>query len=367
MKKMLTTLFIVFSNIAVSGISEFNNAVKVGDYVNAAKQTSAIWKDYDKSSEAAALIAREFAFVNLMAGRDKDAKKFVDEVRNNKNISEKDTQPAVTTVLSSLIEFKIDSDKETTKNLEDALRNRLELTGLDNITVYAVEHLYITSWQAGKWRNVRDQTEIAMDYFSKNGEVVRPRYLSAKVLNAASSYLSGDYRSYDKMVDAHNEIVEDINATARSNDQDELVKLKWLSEAWSLAIEAAYSSYYSQTGTNIKRDIKPRDLAKIKTPMFQRKNIENGLPYCNVELDHGGLRYPSSASFRGAIGAVIVKLDFDVDGKVKDRELLASVPSQYFSDSVMSHDFELKKSDEESSECRMDLENYIFSVKFLIQ
>lgn len=360
------------SMLTQADIADFNNAMRAGDHQAASAETNSIWQGYDKTSDAAATVAREFAFVNYLAGKMDEADRFLEHFSGDTQPQLQDDQPVVTAVLSAMINYRRSPSDQSLEMLGDALTDRLELTGgVDNISLVGADLLYMSAWQQGKWEDTQEYASLGLTLFEQGGDQLLSRQYMAGVVKLAAAFLFNPRRSdtYDDMVDMHNAIVDSMDSDSNREQREELLEIKWMAQAWANSMEVLHTSYYPKTGSLIDRSIKSKELKESKYGYFKSGSTGDNQVLCDVEFNADKLRYPSLAAFKGMVGTVITKMDFDEKGQVTDADLLASVPTRYFADSVMekTDTYRLKKSDEEQQNCTLAIDNRVQVFSFMIQ
>lgn len=369
---------LVVQSSAVAGITEINAAMKKGDFKAAAAEAIVVWESYDKSNPAAPVVAREFAFVNYLAEDFSAAKTFIDNLLDpNNELSARDDQPSLSRVLADLIALRLDNGIQQRNQLMDSLKNRIAAPDSDNISLFAAEFLYKEDWRQGRWSDASASAALAAELYGRRGRSVIERKRRAELFAVVSHFLDErDGKIYDQIVDLHNTIVIDVDSMQDSGQREKLIKLKWVAQAWAYSIEAFYKSYYSQTGSQINTDLKPRELRTSEHGYFYEFSIldftksKNFRRPCEVTLDNGKLRYPSSEEFKGIVGSVIVKMDFDEKGKGSEATLLAVVPTKSFAENVLkaAPSFRLKpKRGQDMDKCSLSRKDVIVPVMFLVQ
>jgi len=364
----------VIQSSAVAGIAEFNAAVERKDFKTAAAETVVIWETYDKSKPAAPAVAREFAFVNYLAGDFSVAETFIDNLVDPGNeLSARDDQASISRVLADLIAMRLDNGIPQRNRLMDSLENRMATPGLDKISIFAAEYLYNEDWSKRRWSDASASAALAAELYGRQGNRLIVRKRRAELIGVVSGYLikrDGE-RIYDQLVDLHDSIVIDVDSTQNSAEREQLVELKWMAQAWVISIEALYRSNIPQTGSQINTKIKPRDLRRSEHGYFyELTKVPDFRPPCEATLDEGNLRYPHSAGFWGMVGSVIVKMDFDEKGKGSEATLLAAVPTQSFAKNVLkaAPSFRLKpKRGQDMDKCSLRRKDLVVPVMFYIE
>ncbi len=359
---------------AFADIKAFNAAVTSGDYRTAAGEAEEIWKTWDASDSQTAVLAREFGFAALVAGRNDLARQFGEFlVQKGATLPTPDDQPAISAVLFRIADFKLKKGEAERRALREALFARNAAVGADMTSVLSWEAIYVADWNAGDWESVETDTSGAAEFMRRSPSLL-PRRREAEIVSAAASFLRGRGRVtkgrndfYDAVADIHDAIVSDINAATTPAMRNQLFKSKWKAEAWAIAIESYLSSSYTQIGSNISAALKARPLMQPQFAQFPEDPATTQQPLCEGKFEGPKLVYPSSKEYRGLVGSVIARLETSADGKVVNAEVLAAVPLETFSDQVVrtlnSWTFKPEKGVNTSS-CRLNSRNRIFKVMF---
>lgn len=364
---------LVVQSSAVAGIAEYNAAVEKRDFKAAAAEAVVVWESYDKSKPDAPIVAREFAFANYLAEDFSAAKEIIDDLVNpNNNLSTRDDEAGLSRVLAELIALRLYNGTPQRNQLMDSLTNRIAAAELDKITLVAVEFLYNKDWSDGRWSDASASAALAAELYGRQGKSFIVRKYRAELIGVVSGFLiKRDVRKYDQLVDLHDNIVIDVDTTQDIGNREKLIELKWVAQAWVGSIEALDHSYYSQTGSQVNTEIKPRDLRTSEHGYFNEFTYTtDSRPPCIVTLDYSKLRYPHSAEFRGIVGSVIVKMDFDGKGNGSEATLLAAVPTKSFAQNVLkaAPTFRLKpKRGQDTDKCSLGRTDVIVPIMFVIQ
>ena len=376
---MVVALWVlVVQSPAVAGIAEFNAAVQKKDFKAAAAEATVVWESYDKSDPAAPAVAREFAFVSYLAGDFSAAKKIIDDlVESDSAMSTRDEQASLSRVLADLIALRLDKGTRQRNQLMESLKIRIATAGFDNMTLIAAEFLYGEDWSQGRWSDASASSALAVQLCGLQGRNLIVHKRRAELIRVASGFLvNRDGKMYDQMVDLHDAIVIDVDSMQDSGQREKLIRLKWVAHAWANSIVALFQSYYSQTGSQINTEIKPRALRQSEYGHFYEfskteiTGIKDFRPLCDVTFDNGKLRYPHSEEFRGTVGSVIVKMNFDEKGKGSEATLLAVVPTSHFAENVLkaAPSFRLKpKRGQDLDKCRLGRNDVIVPIIFIVQ
>lgn len=362
---------------ASAGVPEFNEAMRRGDIKAASAEAVEIWKTWDTSNPDTALMAREFGFVSMMAGNYEAARDFGRFLaEQGPTLPTPDAGPVTSEVLYRASAHKLEGDASSRAALVSALAARQAEPGIDLITVNAAEILYAGDWAKGEWEALAESGPIAVELLERGGQQLLARLRRAEITAAAANFLhqrrnlnNSRNDAYGMMADTHDRIAADLSADENASIRADLWPLKWEAEAWSAALASFLTSDYSGIDTLIQRKLEPRALVQ-PTVGFVREDPELApFPLCEGGWEGRRIRYPQNKAFTGTVGAVIVRIATDGEGKVTDTEVLASIPLNSFSDAVTSAVRDWRFEPERGADlrnCRLEAAGRLLRVTFFI-
>ncbi|MDP3737408.1 MAG: TonB family protein [Hyphomonadaceae bacterium] len=345
---------------AFADIAAFNAAMKAKDFKAATAAAAETWPTLDKSSEDIALIAREFGFAAHFSGDHVAAKTYA-EFAVARDTAE--SSRVVSAALLRLAEHKLDPSRATRTQLSDAMTARAAQPGLDNISYLAVDALLAYDFEKGNWKDAQQSSELAVQLTTRGGSVFLLQKRRFELYNAVADYLAQKKRdTYDDLTNLRKAMLDDIDAMPSEEAAERFVPLYWEVTAWHGSLE---SHLYSGTE---KRFIEQRrkqegqeDKAKIaagEKPTARRERLLHHHDIedpCRPKLEMKRIpQYPSSAMFRGMVGAVILQVDIDETGAVKNPKILAAAPEKFFGKAVLDNyqDMRFERSEEsKASNC----------------
>lgn len=352
---------------ASADIKAFNAAVKAGNYQQAAAEAKTVWATWDRQDRDTAIMAREFGFVSYVAGDYAAARDYGLFLKDHgATLSTPDDLPATSAVLLAAANFRLDTNATTRAALFDALKKRQAAPGLDLQTALSAEALYMSDRTRGDWNNAWEAARLAHDLLGRGGQPLLSRSLRARASYVTSGFIKGRQRQdYIEIADAHDAVVDALDKTTNAADRAELIRLKFSLQAWAYSVQN-YFEVSQQTGSNIPRQVRDRDLKEPAAALFPESTPEAML--CKREFDKGSLRYPASELYKGLIGTVIVKLDIDREGRISNPEVLAAAPDAGFADAILKtiHTARFKKARDAKPGCIMETKSYPMSVVFSI-
>lgn len=357
------------ASAAFADIKTFNAAVKVGDYKKAAVEAKDAWATWDKADPDTAVVAREFGFASYVAGDFAAARDYGQFLKDNgAKLPTPDDQPETSRVLLAAANYRLGAADVTRNALFDALKAREAAAGLDSMSLLAAEALYRGDWASGVWSRAGESGALAYRLIGRGGESLAPRALEARASSAAAGFLGGrDKGDYDVIMDTHDAIIDAIDTATDPKRREALVTLSFTVQAWGHSIWTYFSSA-EQIGSNIPVKAKQRPFREPKYAYFPAEIPSAALNACPVDLDTSALRYPSSASFKGMVGTVIMKFDLDSEGRVTKSEVLSAVPARYFADEITkaAPRMRAKPLKDAPAGCKIERTNWIFTFLFRI-
>lgn len=372
-------LLLVTSTTGVfAGVKEFNAAMAKGDFAAAAKETESVWTAFDKSKSAATTLAREFAYVNFMAGDFVQAKVFIDQLVDAKNkLTTPDDQPDISQLLAAAISYRLDNSSEHREKLVQTLKTRMLHEDTDVISIMVSEFLYQDGWSRQDWPAVAETAPLAADIVSRVGPEALERMRRAEVAGAVAGYLGNreDVKQYEAMVKLHNEIVADADKIQDDSDRVGVTQLKWRLQTWIANADALYTQFdYKMENPPVS--FRSHSLMSSENGYFfeavdatQNEGSEN-LPVCEYFLDTRKVFFPQSNDYQGQVGTVLFKMDVDKKGKVSNALALSSVPEDRYSMMMgfSSNSIKMKRKKGDSKKtCRLDQKNVVVPVSFEIK
>jgi TonB family protein len=366
-------LAILVAAPAFADIAAFNAAVRAGDYKAAAAETATIWSTFDKTSPDAAAVAREFGFANLVAGNYSAARDFGRFLKDEgAGLAQSDDLKATSAVLLAMAEFRLKPQGAQRDALAEALQDRARQPGVDNITILAADALYHGDWSRMDWKKTEDSTAVAADLFGRGQGQLKAKKDEALLIGATAQFMDQPIdKDYYGLVDVHNAIIDDIDAaTGNPALRQTLIGLKFQAEAW---VEASWAYFYSSRTTvgslTASRVPEQRELKEPQQGLFVIDGPADPRPICKHTVEASKLHYPQSKSWRGAAGAVVIRLDFDEKGAEKSVEVLAAVPAREFADTVVraARTFRLQPSSgQDMSKCRLNAQGVVYRTVFIV-
>jgi hypothetical protein len=357
---------LILATPSFADMKSFNAAVKAGDYKTAAAEAKTVWASWDKTRDDTATVAREFGFAAYVAGDYAAARDFGQFLKDSgAGLAKPDDQPATSAVLLAAANYRLAANDATRQALVAALKAREAAPGLDNVSVLASESLYRADWANTAWDKAVESAGLAMRLLGRGGAQLAHRAMEARATAAAAGFLFGrDRNDYEQLADAHDAIIDAIDAATDPNKRAALVPLKFQTEAWTLAVHSFFDSS-EKIGSNIRKDLKWRELKVAKAPLLEAD--DSTWPRC-TKVDVGRLQYPGSAMFSGLSGAVIMSLSFNGRGELSEWRVLGAVPERHFAEAIekAAPNFRLSRDNKDPVGCRLEVKNLVFRFIFRI-
>ena len=166
---VLAAALAMLAPAASADIRAFNAAVTAGDYRAASAAAAETWPALDKAAPDIAVVAREFAWVSMLAGDPGKAQAYTSFlIARASTLGPGDPSQITWRVLDAWAAFAVRPASDTRKALADALTVRAAITGKDLISLRAAQALFQDEWDRGLWRDAAAIAEsgahIARDF-----------------------------------------------------------------------------------------------------------------------------------------------------------------------------------------------------------
>ena len=336
---------------ASAGIREYNAAVKAGDYAMAAAEAESIWAVLDKTLPEAVATAREFAWTSMLAGEPAKAMVYARWlVEEGAKAPTPDDDPLLSKILLLWSGLGNEPSKDQRAELSTTLSSwsAANTTLPSRVAAVAAAQLYGKAWQAGDWKDAERDAVIAERLAGRlgaEGLVIEQR---AMLDGAAANFM--DTRKADgymRIADGWEKLVARIGPPrpGKGLDLGNLEPVYWRGLAWMTAMSAYFrvgndarlsGPAYKRQGELIEARSKTIQGRCGAAPCAPAPLPPGQLPQCNATWKQSPpLRYPSTAVWKGMVGATILRLTVDDAGKVTDLKVLAAVPSETFPEPTM--------------------------------
>ena len=336
---------------ASAGIRAYNAAVNAGDYATAAAEAESIWSKFDKTLPETVATAREFAWTSMLADQPAKAQIYARWlVEEGANAPTPDDDPLMSKILLLWSEL----GKEPSRDQRAVLSTTLSSWSAANTSVpsrvaaVAAAQLYGKAWQAGSWKDAERDAKIAETLAGRlgaEGFVIEQR---AILDGAAANFMDTKKADgYMRIADGWEKLVARIGPPrpGKGLDLGNLEPLYWRGMAWMTAMSAYFrvgndrisaSQAYMRQGDLIEARSKTIQGRCGASPCAPVPLPPGQLPQCIGTWNQSPpLNYPSTARFKGMLGATILNLTVDDAGKVTDVKVLAAVPSETFPEPTM--------------------------------
>ncbi len=364
---------------ANAGVEAFNAAVARGDLGAATDAAVAAWPTVAGDTVNAPRLAREFGFAAYRAGRMEVAQRFAGFLAGPTGEPPTfDDEPAMSRVLVQLVAWKSQPDAGGSTALLDTLDARVAADATaDAISMQAARELLSDAWGRGAWRDADRAAGLLARLAGRAGAASLPLQRQAEIRQIAARFMDDrSVRQSDAMADLHERIVTDIERAGDPASCDRLQSIRYQAVAWISAINA-YLASDSQSGPKVTRTPAdtaqrppslPRELREPRTADLQGPSAVPALPRCRGGMNRvPKLQYPRDERYRGIVGAVVVSVALDEDGKVQQSRVLASVPGDAFDSNVLQAVRQWRfvvAEDEDRTRCRVADDAYILNVVF---
>lgn len=367
------------AGFAATAVEAFNTAVQRGDLGAATDAAVAAWPAVAGDAVNAPRLAREFGFAAYRAGRMEVAQKFAGFLAGPTGAPPTfDDEPAVSRVLVQLIAWKSQPDAGGATALLDTLDARVAADATaDAISIQAARELLTDAWSRGAWRDADRAAGLLARLAGRAGATSLPLQRQAEIRQIAARFMDDrSRRQADAMADLHERIVTDIERAGDAASRDRLQSVRYQAVAWISAIDA-YLASDSQPESKVTRTPAdagprppslPRELREPRTADLQGPSAVPVLPRCRGGMNRvPKLQYPRDERYRGIVGALVVSVALEEDGRVQQSRVLASVPGDAFDSNVLQTVKQWRfvvAEGEDRTRCRVADDAYILNVIF---
>jgi hypothetical protein len=355
-------LAVLMTSPAEADIAAFNAAVKANDYAKATAEAAATWPTLDKSRDDIGVIAREFGFAALVAGNYAAAQSFAGfavehETGEYKQIAE---------VLLRFSDYKASPSVDARARLLAALKARSTGSAVDGTTFSAASEVLTADYGKGNWKDARESAEIAAAIAVVGGAALLADRRRFELHAIAMDYLENrSMDGYRPFTELRASIAKDIEAAPNDKAAERLVPVYWEAKAWQSAIGADLESsrrWRSDAAGDTMED--PEYLDEL--PRFVR--LTNRRPEaCKYDVSIKRPFNLPSTRRGGFVGAVILQIDITADGRAKNTKILAAIPQEVFSETVLEGMKQVRfrpgKGWDHGS-CKIEREKYVFTFQF---
>ena len=316
---------------AHADIRSFNAAVQAGDYRGATVVAGQTWPTVDRASPTAARVAREFAWVAMLAGEPTAAltySRFL--VEQGAQLPHPDAAPAVSRILHDWATMESAPSPQTRASLLASLYTRATVIGRDLVAPRASQALFAEAWAAGDW----SQAETAAMYTNRflddlNASTIAARYEARRSQAMANFMRTKAPDAYGLLYDIAGEVHDQIAAAPAGPARLRLAAEYYAAIAWGDAVHGAL--------TAARRPVPDRrqTIAAGRTPIQELLYPAPGdpsLPRCRIGLarETKPPGFPFVSRFKDLAGSVTYAVDVAPNGLLTNPRLLAWAPSAAF-------------------------------------
>ncbi len=316
---------------AQADIRSFNAAVQAGDYRGATVVAGQTWPTVDRASPTAALVAREFAWIAMLAGEPASAllySRFL--VEQGGTLAHPDSAPAVSRVLHDWASMEAAASPQSRANLMQSLYARATVAGRDLVAPRAAQALFAEAWAAGDWSQAESAALYAIRFLDDlQAGAIAARYEARRGRAMASFMRTKSPDAYNALYDIAGEVHDQIAATPDGATRVRLAIEYYAATAWADAIHGGLGSR--------QRDVADRrqSLGAGRAPMAELLYPAPGdasLPRCRIVLARGAESpgFPFVTRFKDLAGSVTYAVDVAPSGVLANPRLLSWAPHADF-------------------------------------
>ncbi len=275
--------------------------------------------------------------------------------------------PDITEIVESQSAYEADPNWENRAALLAALRNYSDSVTVETVNAYLI--LMLNDATNGDNEAMLESADAAAKHFEPVAQIIPKPYIEAKFVAGVSRF------NKELTPNALREMAE-VEGFANSQrdstgERPEWAdSLKWKAYAWGRTMAAYFDSLEEPRPSDFELSGIRASYGHVDgsaDPATSRSSEK--LPHCSGRMRQTPkIRYPGSRARRGMFGTVVLKLEFDTEGKVINPEVLASVPVGEFDDrsiySVKKWKFIPDNPDQVGVTCRLKRKNVIQPLTF---
>jgi len=317
---------------AQADIRSFNASVQAGDFRAAAADARATWPDMDHAAPEAAQIAREFAWVSMLADEPASAlvyARFL--IERGGALPHPDASPAVSRVLFDWATLRSAVSVGSRSRLYGSLRARANLPGRDLVSVRAAQALQAEAWSAGDWSQAEGAALLALRFLDDIGAgETAARYEARRHAATANFMRTRSPDAYNSLYDTIGQLHEQLAQMAPGPERERLATEYFAATAWA---DAAYPAM--SAGDRRQTPDRRQSAGAGRPPVAELLYPAPGdaaLPRCRITLARNAKTpgFPFVSRFRDFGGVVTYALDVKPDGTFANSRLLAAAPHPDF-------------------------------------
>ena len=298
----------LLSGAARPDLPSFNRAVLASDYNAAATAAASTWGTIDRNRPEIAVIAREFAWMSMLADRPVEANTYTTFLTSTLGL--KDPTPNTSRVLHAWAGFRLNDTPETRSAFLSALQASQAAPGLDLVALAAANALAAAGDSSA--------LAIANDLRTRRAPLAKQR--GAELVAIINAF--GERRepsSYLSMIQLDQALHGEALNPAYADIRQQLFDLHDQAWAWRIVMESV-----------LRASRKPYPLADVQhdEDLTRRYPAPRGtMPQCPGELrKEPDVKFPFRERKDAISGAVIVAFSINAQGQTFNERILVSVP-----------------------------------------
>lgn len=327
----LAALALGLSAPAWADIRTFNAAVQAGDYRGATSEAKATWPTIDRAAPDAAVVAREFGWVAMLAGEPAAALEYtrflVDE---GPRLTHPDQSPAVSRVLHDWASLEAASSAASRAKLLASLQARAMVAGRDLISARAAQALQAEAWGLSDWETAERAAALAVRFIGELGETTSPAMFEARRNQAVANFIrTKSPQAYDAIYDVAAEVHDSMMFATAGPARERLGREYFAATAWG---DAAYGALVASRRPPPDRRLSINAGRTTPAELLYPAPGEAGLPRCKIALARGAKTpgFPFVSKFKDFGGSVTFALELAANGTFTNPKLLAAAPHADF-------------------------------------
>jgi hypothetical protein len=316
---------------ASADIRTFNQAVRASDYRAASIAAADTWPELDKSAPEIAIVAREFAWVSMLAGQPAAAEvysRFL--VDQGAGLPKPDPTPAVSRVLFEWSGLSKTSAADARGRLLLALQQRAQMQGRDLISVRAAQLLFSKAWDAGDWVTAGKASDLALDVMMQIGpEYDSERFWMRRGRIASSFMKTQSVESYNAIYDLAEELYGAIVDAKDPRVRERIAGEYFTAVAWG---DVMYAALRGDKKGIVDRSLTVNRGRPALNELLYPAPGDQAAARCRVTLAQSTRKpdFPNPQIAYGLNGIAIYAVTLSADGRYQKAQLLGSAPHVQF-------------------------------------
>lgn len=276
--------------------------------------------------------------------------------------------PPSARLLAAYVDWKTEPRRAARKAVEKALSEAIG-EAPTGVSVSVFREVYAADLSGHNWRDASRIAGWAVTHLAAVDDTFLQFRLEAQLVSISAAFNASPQADHlTQMVHLRGELGR-MRALAE-DEPDWMRDIYWTSNAWQAAMQAFLASSGQRMISESEADGILTSYTSDIPPEPADPEEAGKPPFCDGAFKQKpAIKYPASSAFRGRVGSVILAYKVR-DGRVREPEVLASVPIDGFQDEVVkavSQWVYVPSEDPKQTGCRLDHDNIVQSFLFQIR